>query len=353
MTWWERLSLEMSARNLSPEDVASRSGVPVKSVYGYLKGDVENPRGDTLRRLANAVHMSEQQLRYAGAAKPEDGEASEGAEGLNAATCSLRELQASRLREARQLRGFPSGSAAARRFGWGITTYNKHENGERGIGRAYLEYATTFKVNPAWLLGHSDERDVFGADEQPGHIHEKLLNRIRELREQAGLTQEQLAKKIGGGTTKMQISRLESGKIRLTQDWMRRLAEPLRCKPADLMSDAALTEADEVQPASDYPLASALASKGLRVYTVTEAGTQIVHAGIRPGDTILVQDAETAETGNVVLVCMANNKLALRCFLAPNLLVTNRQDPNSAVTTDHPTARPKIVGVVVRDRPER
>lgn len=54
----------MLARNLSVEDVALRARVPVKSLYGYLKGDVENPRGDVIRRLAGTVGMSEQELRY-------------------------------------------------------------------------------------------------------------------------------------------------------------------------------------------------------------------------------------------------------------------------------------------------
>lgn len=64
MTWWERLGRAIAARNLSVEDVAARSRVPVKSLYGYLKGDVENPRGDVIRRLAGTVGMSEQELRY-------------------------------------------------------------------------------------------------------------------------------------------------------------------------------------------------------------------------------------------------------------------------------------------------
>ena len=70
----------------------------------------------------------------------------------------LRKLQAERLREARKSRGFRSALAAAKRFGW-PSTYGAHENGTRGIGRMYREYAKKFRVNPAWLLGHSDERD--------------------------------------------------------------------------------------------------------------------------------------------------------------------------------------------------
>ena len=70
----------------------------------------------------------------------------------------LRKLRAERLREARKLRGFPSARAAQLRYGWS-SAYSNHENGTRGIGRAYREYARKFAVNPAWLLGHSEERD--------------------------------------------------------------------------------------------------------------------------------------------------------------------------------------------------
>lgn len=53
---------------MSVEDVAARSGVPVKSLYGYLKGEVDNPRGDVVERLAHAVGTTEQALRYGDAA---------------------------------------------------------------------------------------------------------------------------------------------------------------------------------------------------------------------------------------------------------------------------------------------
>lgn len=64
MEWWERLKLAMVARRLSPEYVAEKAGVNLKTLYGYLKGDVEHPRGSTVRRLAEAVQMTEPELRH-------------------------------------------------------------------------------------------------------------------------------------------------------------------------------------------------------------------------------------------------------------------------------------------------
>ena len=64
MQWWERLARVMEARRLSPEVVAERARVNLKSLYGYLKGDVDQPRGNVVKRLAGAVGMTELALRY-------------------------------------------------------------------------------------------------------------------------------------------------------------------------------------------------------------------------------------------------------------------------------------------------
>jgi transcriptional regulator with XRE-family HTH domain len=53
----------MQAQRLSPEDLAKRSGVGRQTVYAYLAGRVENPRGDTMKRLAKAVETTAQWLR--------------------------------------------------------------------------------------------------------------------------------------------------------------------------------------------------------------------------------------------------------------------------------------------------
>jgi transcriptional regulator with XRE-family HTH domain len=63
--------------------------------------------------------------------------------------------------------------------------------------------------------------------------HSSKMNRIKELREAACLTQEQLADRIG--TDKTMVSRLENGARKLTQDWMIAISTALRCSPADLI----------------------------------------------------------------------------------------------------------------------
>lgn len=59
-------------------------------------------------------------------------------------------------------------------------------------------------------------------------------NRIRELRMAAGISQEVLGDRIG--VSKMTISDLERGKMRLDTDYMRRLSVALDVAPADLLS---------------------------------------------------------------------------------------------------------------------
>lgn len=62
-----------------------------------------------------------------------------------------------------------------------------------------------------------------------------MANRIKELREEIGLTQDQVA--AAAGTTFQQIARLETGQRRLTDDWMRRIAPVLGVAPSALLSD--------------------------------------------------------------------------------------------------------------------
>lgn len=64
MKWWQRLQIERKTRNLSVEDLAEKTGIPVKSVYGYLSGKVKEPGPGIVELLANAVGLAEQKLRF-------------------------------------------------------------------------------------------------------------------------------------------------------------------------------------------------------------------------------------------------------------------------------------------------
>lgn len=64
-----------------------------------------------------------------------------------------------RLRKAREAAGFASAAAAARAFGWTVSTYQSHENGNRDLRPAIAErYAKAFRVSPEFLLYERDSR---------------------------------------------------------------------------------------------------------------------------------------------------------------------------------------------------
>lgn len=62
-----------------------------------------------------------------------------------------------------------------------------------------------------------------------------MSNRIRAFREARGLSLDGLARLAG--TTNQQISLLETGKRRLTTEWLQRLGEALGCHPWSLVSE--------------------------------------------------------------------------------------------------------------------
>lgn len=64
MEWWQRLDQIIRKNGLSVKDVAAKARVNEKSLYGWLKGGVDKPRGDVVERLAHAVGTTEQALHY-------------------------------------------------------------------------------------------------------------------------------------------------------------------------------------------------------------------------------------------------------------------------------------------------
>ncbi|WP_085594272.1 XRE family transcriptional regulator [Thalassospira sp. MCCC 1A01428] len=63
----------------------------------------------------------------------------------------------------------------------------------------------------------------------------KHANRIKEVREAAGMSQSELARKLG--TTNQQISRLELGQRRLTVNWLIKIAEALNTTPSAIYQE--------------------------------------------------------------------------------------------------------------------
>jgi len=177
------------------------------------------------------------------------------------------------------------------------------------------------------------------------------MNRIKEIRERAGLTQEKLGEILG--VTANQIWRLETGRTRLNQHTMNALAQALGVHPADLIANVVTAEVGaDVEPYDGHPIVSAIASRGLKAYRVI--GRSMVQlAGLAPGDIIAVDESEAAaaspKLGDVCLVEIgADRNRVLRQFLPPNLLVTNRMGANLAINLGDASVNPRIVGVILR-----
>lgn len=62
-----------------------------------------------------------------------------------------------------------------------------------------------------------------------------IPGRVREYRERAGLTQEDLARKLG--MRQPHISAIESGRLGLSLERLLAMAEALGCSPSDLVDD--------------------------------------------------------------------------------------------------------------------
>lgn len=75
------------------------------------------------------------------------------------------------------------------------------------------------------------------------HTRKYPSNRIKDIREDRGLTQEQLAEKLC--TSNQQIGRLENSERRLTWEWMQRIANALECHPMDLVDESSTSSNTE------------------------------------------------------------------------------------------------------------
>jgi transcriptional regulator with XRE-family HTH domain len=64
LKWWERLQAKMREFGWSKAELSRRSGVAYDSVNKYLRGNVDNPRGDVLDQLSLAVGQDKRWLLF-------------------------------------------------------------------------------------------------------------------------------------------------------------------------------------------------------------------------------------------------------------------------------------------------
>lgn len=174
-------------------------------------------------------------------------------------------------------------------------------------------------------------------------------NRIRELREDRGWSQEALADMIG--TTAAQIGKLERRERKPSLGWLKKLAEAFDVAILEILDQAAMASSEpDVRSIEGGAHAKALAQRGLRYYeVVTDACSDV---DFLPGQTILVDQSAGGIAhpgdGDIVLVEHRRNKnetvLLLRSFLLPDKVMTNR---SKNVVSMKLGKHSKIIGVVV------
>lgn len=70
MKWWERLQERIDELGWSKAELSRRSGINYDSINKYLRGDIDNPRGNILEKIASTIDRSVLWLRD-GVEKPE------------------------------------------------------------------------------------------------------------------------------------------------------------------------------------------------------------------------------------------------------------------------------------------
>nr|WP_278388433.1 helix-turn-helix domain-containing protein [Brucella intermedia] len=63
MKWWERLQQRIDELGWSKAELSRRSGINYDSINKYLRGDIDNPRGNILEKLATTIERSVLWLR--------------------------------------------------------------------------------------------------------------------------------------------------------------------------------------------------------------------------------------------------------------------------------------------------
>ncbi|MFT4347721.1 XRE family transcriptional regulator, partial [Bartonella ancashensis] len=65
-------------------------------------------------------------------------------------------------------------------FGWNYSSYIQHEQGVRGISRAFAKYAKAFKVSEGWLLAGEENSPSFPISTVEQTIDEKIIDPLKK-----------------------------------------------------------------------------------------------------------------------------------------------------------------------------
>ena len=184
-----------------------------------------------------------------------------------------------------------------------------------------------------------------------------MVNRIGKLRRDKGLTLQGLADRAG--TTASTIRKLERGDMRLTVDWMQRIANGLDCEVRDLIEERDMVVAGLSDEGSPYiaepgdPLAALAKADTMAPYRIS--GGHLDNLGIMDGDVVIIDiSAEATKKleplGIYIAQVYSSNSLdavtVVRQFVPPALLITNSQSanlPSLELSTDDVAIKGRII----------
>jgi putative transcriptional regulator len=152
-------------------------------------------------------------------------------------------------------------------------------------------------------------------------------NRVRELRDKLGWTQEELAKKIN--VKKETISKIELRTQSMTAAQALALSQAFGMRIDDLYEGAGMISATEDEVCSFTPNPNSPAHLPLQTkqYWYRIAKTYLDQLGYMVGDELRVdigrKEPDSLKVGNVVIAKNRVGSLILREFIPPSLLITN------------------------------
>jgi transcriptional regulator with XRE-family HTH domain len=134
-----------------------------------------------------------------------------------------------------------------------------------------------------------------------------MINRIRDVRREKGLTLAEVAERCAPPTTAQTIGRLETGMRNLSLDWMNRIAAALKVEPEQLLRAAQsaqpriiarLTEsgAEALTASRDAVLPTALTGGGALMALNVEASA----GEYRAGDQVWLREVPRAEHARLI-----------------------------------------------------
>ncbi len=57
MNWWQRLQQAVDEKGWTKKELSVRSGIPYDSINKYLRGDIDQPRGNNMEKMAEALSV--------------------------------------------------------------------------------------------------------------------------------------------------------------------------------------------------------------------------------------------------------------------------------------------------------